>query len=103
MHVEISIGVKGIAEGGRYSLGAEPMNLLCLLLASAVTFVTRRRAVERLNPQRSRGSLERSGIDGRHPDSGLVDLEKVGDKVIKVDVVVGEVIEGEFLAVPARH
>lgn len=39
-------------------------------------------------------------VDGRHPDSGLVDFEEVGDKGVEVDVGVGEVVEGQLFPVP---
>lgn len=40
-------------------------------------------------------------VDRGHPDSGLVDLEQIGDQGVEVDVGVREVVEGEFLPVPA--
>jgi hypothetical protein len=55
---------------------------------------------EGLDAQGRCRSLEGSRIDGRHPDAGFVDLEQVGDKMIEVDIVVSEVVEREFLAVP---
>lgn len=43
---------------------------------------------------------ERGRVDCGHPDSGLVDLEKVGNEGVEVDVGVGEVVEGQLLPVP---
>ena len=39
-------------------------------------------------------------VDSRHPDSGFVDLEKIGYQRIKVDVRIGKVVECEFLPIP---
>ena len=65
-------------------------------VASAVRSVTQG---IRLHAGVGRGD-ERGGVDGRHPDSGLVDLEQVCDQRVEVDVRVREVVEGEFLPVP---
>ena len=43
---------------------------------------------------------ERGRVDCGHPDSGLVDLEEVGNEGVEVDVGVGEVVEGQLLPVP---
>lgn len=39
-------------------------------------------------------------IDGRHPNSRLVDLEKIRDERVEVDVRVGKVVEGKLLPIP---
>lgn len=46
---------------------------------------------------------EGSRVDGRHPDSGLVDLEEVGDKRIEVDVCVSEIVECQLLPIPTHQ
>lgn len=54
----------------------------------------------RLQTKRGSRSLEGGRVDSRHPNSRLVDFEEVGDEGVEVDVAVGEVVEGELLAVP---
>lgn len=36
---------------------------------------------------------ERGRIHGRHPDSSLVDFEKLANKVVEIDVSLGEEVE----------
>ncbi len=43
---------------------------------------------------------ERSWIDGGHPDSCFIDLEKISDERIEVDVGVGEIVESKLFPVP---
>jgi hypothetical protein len=55
------------------------------------------------------GCLEAEGwtgkggrINGRHPDSGLVNFEQVGNEGVEIDIGVGEVVECELLPVPVK-
>lgn len=45
---------------------------------------------------------ERRGIDRRHPDSSLVNLEEIGHKLVEVDIRFGEVEVGQLLPVAVR-
>ena len=43
---------------------------------------------------------KRRRIHGRHPDPSLVDLEKIRDQAVEVDVGVRKVVEGQLFPVP---
>ena len=43
---------------------------------------------------------KRRRVDGGHPNSSFVNLEKVGNEGIEVNIGVSKVIESEFLPVP---
>jgi len=50
---------------------------------------------------RARGGMgEGSWVHSRHPDASLVNLEKIGDQGIEVNIGVGKVIKGELFPVP---
>lgn len=66
--------------------------------ATTDTDRTRPDATRRLDPKGRTG--KRGWIDGRHPDSRLVDLEKVCDQGVEIDVRVGKVVERKLLPVP---
>lgn len=67
--------------------------------AHAVSMLSTER---RLKAQGGGRGLEGSGVDSGHPDSRLVDLKEIGDERIEVDIGVGEVVEGELLAIPGK-
>lgn len=48
----------------------------------------------------SGGMGEGSWVHGRHPDTSLVNLEKVGDQRIEVNIRVGKVVKGELFPIP---
>lgn len=98
--VESPICVKGVAEWGGDRLWTKAMSLLTLTRSSAVSFVTGSSAVNWSDTKRSGRSLKGSGINRRHPNSSFVDLEEIGHQVVKVDVIIGEVVKRELLAVP---
>lgn len=99
---------KGPLERSCSGGGTGKRRLLLLLLlvlptlstwgTSAHTDGTRSNATWRLQGQRRTG--ERGWVDGRHPYPSLVDLEKVGNKGVEVDVRIGKVVEGQLLPVP---
>jgi len=43
---------------------------------------------------------ERGRVDSRHPDTSLVNLEQISDKIIEVDIGIGVVVECELVQVP---
>ena len=43
---------------------------------------------------------ERGGVDGGHPNSGLVDLEQVGNQRVEIDVGISKIVKRELLPVP---
>lgn len=100
--VEIAVGVKGVSKWGRYRLRTKIMRWR-RLLSPTVALITGCSIISRRETEGSSWCLERGRVDGRHPNSGFINLEEVRDKVVEVDVAVGKVVEGELLAIPRER
>lgn len=71
------------------------------LCSSANTNSTGANATGSLETKRWTG--ERCRVDGRHPNSGLVDLEKICYQGVEVDVSIGKVVECKLLPIPSAQ
>ena len=113
------LGAEGLVERGlegtSTSTAAGEGCLLFLLLVGPALIVSRpvaaAAAAASSEPDSARADAARclqtqcrtrkgSGVDSRHPDARLVDLEEVCDQRVEVDVGVGEVVECQFLPIP---
>ena len=90
---EVGVSAAHRAQRRAHSISAEVVCPAIVLVTTIRLLAVGLRASGRWRHKRGR-------VDGRHPDSRLIDLEQVRHERIKIDVRIRKVVKSKFLPVP---